>query len=441
MSNRFLLPAAFALLIFLSTEFSSAAIFQVTVTAPTGAGSLDAAVTAANGNGMGKDTIQFNIAGAGPHTINLNLTLQAINGDLLVDGTFQPGYNPLNPVPVIEIINSANTTFTVIGGSMEIRAVAFNSTNGHGLALNSGGCKIIGCYFGLGLDGITNKGNAFMGILVNSSNNIIGGNTLAERNIISGNNQQGIQINNANNNQIINNYIGVNAAGSAAVANQQNGLGLYTCTNTIVANNVISGNGQHGVIINLGSGHYIFGNHIGVNAAGTAGIGNLLNGLEIYGTNNCQIGGAYPDSTNIVSDNHIQGIHLSGDAGNRGTSNRIFGNIVGLLADGDSPAGNHDHGIGVEFNTGAQIGGNTAALGNIISSNGLINNSNGINIYSCLQTTVKNNIIGVSISTTNARGNGSHGVQIDTSPGTVIGGAHATEGNIISSNVNAGINF
>ena len=57
--------------------------------------SLREAILLANGNGTGSDSITFNIPGFAPHQLTLNPlqgALPAITGDLVIDGTTQPGY-------------------------------------------------------------------------------------------------------------------------------------------------------------------------------------------------------------------------------------------------------------------------------------------------------------------------------------------------------------
>lgn len=417
---------------------SFAAIYQVTTTNFTGAGSIQTALNSANAT-PGKDTIYFTIPGAGTHSITIN-TL-TITEDVLIDGTSQPGYAG---IPLIELQNSpgpgiAINTGTVVTGS-EIRAIALNGCMAMGFNIISGNNKIIGCYIGIGTDGVTDKGNAAPGIIItaSSNNNIIGGGLANERNVISGNNATGITVSSSGN-IIAGNYIGTNAAGTAAVANSAMGVELAISTNnkvggnTTATKNVISGNGAHGIFVNQGSGHIIFGNYIGTNATGTAAIANGAMGIEASNTSNIQVGGRTTDSSNVISANGAQGIHFSATSSNI----RIYGNTVGLAADKATALANGSNGIGVENSSNIRIGNTGTGYGNIISSNG----GNGINIYQCSSTIVKSNIIGTSGTTAIARGNGSHGIQIELSPSTIIGGDHNTEGNIISASGGAGINF
>ena len=74
------------------------ATFTVTNTADSGAGSLRQAILDANG-AAGADTIAFNIAGAGVHTIVLGSALPAVTDVVTIDGYTQPGSSP-NTLPL-----------------------------------------------------------------------------------------------------------------------------------------------------------------------------------------------------------------------------------------------------------------------------------------------------------------------------------------------------
>jgi hypothetical protein len=72
------------------SEVSGAATFTVTSTADAGPGTLRQAITDANAAG-GADTIEFNIVGAGVHTIVPASALPQITGPVTIDGYTQPG--------------------------------------------------------------------------------------------------------------------------------------------------------------------------------------------------------------------------------------------------------------------------------------------------------------------------------------------------------------
>jgi len=100
-------------------------------------------------------------------------------------------------------------------------------------------------------------------------------------------------------NRVQGNLIGTNAAGAAALGNSLDGVRIIggdsnTIGGAVVgAGNIISGNGAHGVEISGSSlfGHRVQNNNIGTNAADTAALGNNGDGVFINGTPNNTIGG------------------------------------------------------------------------------------------------------------------------------------------------------
>ena len=97
---------------------------------------------------------------------------------------------------------------------------------------------------------------AGISIFGGAQSNIIGGATAASRNVISGNMFQGITISDSGtkSNQVFFNYIGLNAAGTAAIPNQSSGIDIFNAaTSNMIGDvgkgNVISGNNFQGVTI------------------------------------------------------------------------------------------------------------------------------------------------------------------------------------------------
>ena len=80
------------------------------------------------------------------------------------------------------------------------------------------------------------------------------------------------------------------------------------------AGNVISGNVQHGVLIQGGANaqNVIAGNLIGTSANGTADLGNTLSGVLVSGAASNTIGGIGAATRNVVSGNDQSGVLVSG---------------------------------------------------------------------------------------------------------------------------------
>jgi hypothetical protein len=83
------------------------ATYTVTNKLDSGPGSLRDAIDQANSN-PGLDTINFEIPGNGPHTIDLVQALPVITSPVLIDGQSQPGYNKPGFIkPIIELDGSS----------------------------------------------------------------------------------------------------------------------------------------------------------------------------------------------------------------------------------------------------------------------------------------------------------------------------------------------
>src|SRR3989454_5779697 len=136
---------------------------------------------------------------------------------------------------------------------------------------------------------------------------MIGGTASGAGNLISGH-DRGIWItgSDAGNNQVQGNLIGTNAAGTDAI-NNGTGVSIESLSfgNLIGgaqagARNVISANGE-GIHISS-AGNIVQGNFIGTNAAGTAALGNGT-GVLVTEPNNT-IGGTTPGAGNVISGNN-----------------------------------------------------------------------------------------------------------------------------------------
>ena len=174
---------------------------------------------------------------------------------------------------------------------------------------SGGRTKIQGNFVGLNAAGQATLG--FGGVLLQTPDNVIGGTVPAARNVIAADGRYGIELFGANN-VVQGNYIGSNAAGTAA-------LGLSFCIQLQGSANSIGGieAGAGNIILSniavSGSRHAIQGNYIGLNTTGSpvpappqdpsyqnpappAGISNqyaheLLVGGEVSGARNAIAGG------------------------------------------------------------------------------------------------------------------------------------------------------
>ncbi len=391
--------------------------------------SLREAITAANNtaNGVGgADVINFNIAGTGIHTINLASALPSITGAVTINAASDDSFaaNGSRPAIVLNGGGSIQDGLDLVGGSDGSTIRGFIMQNFATVAIfvgTSNGNTIAGNWLGLDSAGTSAASNGAGIELWNANNNVVGGTTAADRNVISGGTNVGMAINTNNGtstgNIVIGNYFGTNAAGTAAVGNTGQALWVNAANNTIGgatagAGNVISGTTSWvGVQLTpSASGTLIAGNLIGLNAAGTAAIGNAGGGLYIESANN-MIGGTTAASRNIISGNGLSGIDITGATA---TGNTVTGNYIGLNAAGTAAIANGETGVMIDTGaSGNTIGGATASARNVISGN----TQYGV-IVTAQSGATANNIIQGNYLGTNAAGtvavsNGGFGVVID----------------------------
>ncbi|MBP8270654.1 MAG: DUF4347 domain-containing protein, partial [Sphaerotilus sp.] len=309
------------------------------------------------------------------------------------------------------------------------------------------GTIIQGNYIGTDVTGTLDLGNTWIGVnLTNTSTVRIGGSVAGAGNLISGNGSStgaaGIAIGSgASSNQIQGNLIGLNAAGSGAIANSGAGILVYGASNTIggtdvAARNVVSGNATMGINISGASanGNTVLGNYIGTSASGLVDLGNGEDGIQIDGgASTNTIGGLTAAARNVVSGNNNSGIAIDGSAS---VGNTVLGNTIGLAANGTSSLGNTHNGVSVYQSTSTVIGSTLVAGRNVIASNTL----SGIAISDAMGTQVRGNYIGTDVNAALARGNGQDGIRMSGSTtGSVIGGAAAGSGNLIVHNTGDGV--
>ena len=301
--------------------------FTVTNTNNLGAGSLRQAILDANANAGVHDTIQFNIPGTGVQTITpTGSALPAITDPVTIDATSQPGFGG---TPLIELNGAAAGAtangFVVAAPNSTIRGLAINrfgsgaqsGEGGHGILVQGGNARIQSNFVGTDPTGTVAQPNRTHGILVSSSNNLIGGAGFG--NVVSGNGGIGVAVGQLGTaNRLENNFIGTNATATAAIPNTTNGVSIFEAAdNTIggstAARNVISGNGQHGVQITGGSSsdNVVAGNLIGTDLSGTLAIANAADGISIdFFTLTNTIGGTAAGQENVIAFNGGNGVNV-----------------------------------------------------------------------------------------------------------------------------------
>ncbi|MFK7732564.1 MAG: beta strand repeat-containing protein, partial [Pseudomonadales bacterium] len=405
--------------------------------------SLREAITATNNtaNGASPDKIRFDIAGAGPHTITLSSALPTITQTVILDGWSEPDYAG---TPVIELDGSSagagvnGLAFAGGGAGSTVRGFAITQFANSGIFLsNVNSVTVVGNYIGTNIAGTADSGNSVSGIVLSNADlNTIGGLTVAERNVISGNNSHGIDLQNgAATNTIIGNYVGTNALGTAQIGNGNWGIALSSGSNNNTiggasanARNVVSGNTVGLDFTDAStSDNTVLGNYIGLNAAGTANIGNGNAAIVVQNS-----AAANSFESNVIAGGSTDGIRIDG-----ADNTQILSNFIGTNAAGDADLGFLQEGIDVSNADGTIIG--AVGQGNLISGN----NSAGIGLrVAASNTEIIANLIGTNAANTAGIANSVHGIAISsTAADSRIGGVAAGESNTIRFNSGDGVSI
>jgi hypothetical protein len=314
-----------------------AATFTVTTNADSGAGSLRAAILAANAaaNGSAPDEIHFGSA----MTITPASALPSITDPVILSGTDGAGCTGA-PVLVALDGNGVAVTpatfdgITLASGAAGSSVCALNVRGFRdGIVVDAANVSIQGNRIGTNGLGTAADPNGQNGIaLQDAPFAVIGGTFIAAPggsgtgNLISGNTGDGIDVGGTSTNVTIQgNKIGTDLAGSGALPNAQ-GVQVHPGAHATVgstaqaARNLISGNTSAGV--NAANGEVV-GNDIGVDEAGEAALENDVGVLAGAIT----VGGTDPGEGNVISGNDTIDVDVVSGA-------ILEGNRIGVQKDG-----------------------------------------------------------------------------------------------------------
>jgi CSLREA domain-containing protein len=370
--------------------------------------------------------------GIGPATIALGSNLPLFTGT--IDGTTQPGFSG---TPIIELVGAGASIGVGVSTHSTVTGLSVCGFPGTGLYVGGDSNSIDGNYVGLTPTGAPD-GNGD-GITVLGGFNMIGGAALPSRNIISGNMGAGINLApGSHDNTTVNNYIGVDSTGEIAVAN-----GIGVCLNgmkNVVGGmgpplrNIISDNAAYGVEILGGSFNQVVGDYIGVDATGMMPLGNGGDGVHFtMGASLHTVGGTVPGAGNVISGNGGNGVGFETFC----SSDLIAGNFIGTDFTGSVAIGNGKDGVAVPRGHGILIGGTVAAARNVISGN--MGDGVAFSAGTAPGNLVQGNFIGTNATGVGSLGNGGDGISITDAPSNTVGGASAGTGNVISGNLGDGI--
>ena len=400
---------------------------------PNGECGLSGAIQQANAS-PGADLIAFQLPGS--TAIQRPYPSDPILEAVTVDGTTQGCSTP----PCVELVNGF-PSLQVYAGRTVIRGLAIRS-EGIGVSLLGGGYNVIEKNFiGTDLSGTVVAGNG-QGVIVESSNNVIGGTYSDAGNVIAGN-LTGVEVRgpSAAWNLVQGNLIGTNTSGSEPLGQCGFGVELSDArSNTIGGSSAGSGNVISSCASGVGfgakflpgeytAGNLIQGNLIGLDATGVRSIPNHF-GIQAAATAHANlIGGIAPGAGNVISGNEY-GVFI-----NSAVDTLVQGNKIGTAGDSTVAVGN-ERGMVVRGSQ-SQIGGTLAAAGNVISGNSVGIFIVGDQYVTASANVVLGNLIGTDAAGTVPVPNGI-GVYIQGSDGNRIG-APLLGGNLIANNTGTGV--
>ena len=330
--------------------------------------------------------------------IRYDVTGNRLAGNLIgltLDGTGDAG-NALSGVKIETVSEFSGASLNLIGtngdGTSDVlERNVISGNDGWGISIEGSGVSIdqtviAGNYIGTNAAGDAAVPNTAGGVEVSKqgTNTLIGtdGDGVAdgmEGNVISGNGGPGVLLTSGTSSGtvIAGNYIGIDAAGDAALPNLYGVQIQYGSTNNLIGTNadgtsdelernVISGNENNGILFSGDSDqNVVAGNYIGTNAAGNAALPNNK-GIRIVQCSNNRIGGTLAAERNVISGNQSAGVVFDS-----ASANLVQGNYIGTDAGGSGNLGNEGPGVSlIEGSFDNTIGGTTSGAANRIAFNG-----------------------------------------------------------------------
>ncbi len=219
---------------------------------------------------------------------------------------------------------SVHASGATIGGTTSGDTNVISGNSKYGVDIDAS-CLVEGNDIGTNAAGTAAVANRIAGVFMDVPGATIGGTTSGDTNIISGNSKYGVDIDASC--LVVGNDIGTNAAGTAALANGESGIYVGVSGATIGGTtsgdtNIISGNSKYGVDVEAPC--LVVGNDIGTNAAGTAALANRNDGIYVGAL------GATVTANSITGGTGGTGIVVEISASAAITNNAITGSDIGV---------------------------------------------------------------------------------------------------------------
>jgi len=394
------------------------------------------------------ETISFNIAGGGVHTITPATALPSItDGNVTIDGTTQPGatcgtlWSGVPHTLLVQIDSGSGTNplydgIGIAGANATIRGLSITRFENGMQTTASGDNLTVQCsYIGLAPDG-TSAGNYGTALAIDgSADTLIGGLVSGQGNVLSGNSDYTILTYAGSTGTMIRgNFLGTDPTGmiarpnnNAPIMNLSGAATWSDITLNLISGNTSSGGDFGGIRLDAddtvtgSSGDVMIrSNYIGVDRTGNTALPNGGDAIFINPpSSGFTIGGTNPTDRNILG---------TGEVDLRSNNMTVLGNHIGVGADGVTriaPGSNNMH---LRSGSNFTIGDGTTAGRNIIAGG----SGSAIRIVGVTNSSISGNYIGLGADgSTNIAGTGS-GISISnaTSDTTITGNTVTNTGTV-----------
>lgn len=383
---------------------AQAVTFNVNKADDKGSYTLRSAINAANSSNANNVRIEFDIPGAGVHTITPATPLPTITRHVEIDGYTQRdavAATADDPAVLKVVINASNVdeALRIESDDVTVKGLNLQGARQEGVHIMGDRNVVAGNHIGTDAAGGEAVPNGLEGVRVyRGDDNLVGGPDPEDRNVISSNGFAEVLVDEGTGNTVQNNYVGTDAEGTSALGDRD-GVQIESSGNT-VSDNVVAGEST-GLSIS-GDDNVLQGNKVGTDVNGTAALPNVV-GVGVFQGDRNLIEG------NLVSGNEGNGVQLKPIGLDRAQVNVVTGNLIGTTAAGNAALPNGGSGVSITTSGSNTIGGTGADERNVIAANA----GDGVSLVEADNTKILGNSIGTDATGEFDLGNGGSGVEID----------------------------
>ncbi|MDT5261167.1 MAG: hypothetical protein QOC61_171, partial [Acidobacteriota bacterium] len=313
-------------------------------------------------------------------------------------------------------------------GGASIGSNLLSNSGAAGLVLvGSGGSNVYGNFIGTDAAGTAAMPNGGDGVFVQNSPDVtIGSAHPNDRNVVANSGHHGIYVlDGSARTKVQGNFVGTDAAGATKMSSGVEGIRVDNTDAASVLSNVVANSGEVGVLLFGASNAVVKGNLVGLGVDGTTPMRSALDGVLVITSPHALIGGPTASERNVVANSGRHGVYVLSNS----TGARVDGNLVGTDASGMVAMPSAVEGVRVDDTDAVSIS------GNVVANSGEV----GLLLFGASNAVVEGNLVGVGANGTTPMGSVLDGILITNSPNTRIGGNTPEARNVIAANRRHGI--